>query len=704
MQEIFIRRASKVYVIPAENKADALDRATAIPCLATMLKNLQSLGYTLSGEVLDALGTHQRENQIIIYDQIIKILRKLVGADKKYAPMYPNFPRQVMEASDAELFLNAMAHYLGDWFGVRIMPEYDKVKREALEIPSDLKVIGLGTKEEYHKMFQNLMSSKTSISGTDREDLVQYIEETLAYEEELVLPDEIPHKENLATVVATTIKANVYVPIDKYLKTPTDILRLACVMSEGDASLAQNTRFRNFKRRERRLLLEALNNCSQPEEDMYRYKGQWTRLGEKLHPGDYRKAYPKAMAAFIVLREGMTPPRFNSYVEAALLEKKVKQSMSLLSKRPGEFARRLDHLLRLDGTDNTVASEFSKVAGNVSTPVLLQLREHFIHRNEDKENRIFFPKGQVAKAKVIPNKLEKLPKDACTDIVHICEGALKDKFAELPKMEETYIDEELKNYNVPFSQRSASKALKTIVRGSKLPLGDENTLRFFIWWKDIEKPYKQRVDIDLSAVFLTDSWDQHSHISYTRLRDKWNLACHSGDITSAPDGACEFIDVDIQRAREDGIRYVIMNVLSFTGQPFTHMPECYAGFMTRDKAQEGEIFEASTVKNKIDLASDTRLSIPMIIDLYERKVIWADLAVTSRCSWVRNVERNAGGISYAAQAIVETAKPNLYDLFKFHAEARGATLVDDAEEAKTIFSVDEGITPYDIEAIMGEYL
>ena len=40
--------------------------------------------------------------------------------------MYPNFPQQVAEASDAELFVNAILHdiSMGSW-----LPEYEKAPR-----------------------------------------------------------------------------------------------------------------------------------------------------------------------------------------------------------------------------------------------------------------------------------------------------------------------------------------------------------------------------------------------------------------------------------------------------------------------------------------------------------------------------------------------------------------------------------------------
>ncbi|MMZ70129.1 hypothetical protein D1872_331040 [compost metagenome] len=48
-------------------------------------------------------------------------------------------------------------------------------------------------------------------------------------------------------------------------------------------------------------------------------------------------------------------------------------------------------------------------------------------------------------------------------------------------------------------------------------------------------------------------------------------------------------------------------------------------------------------------------------------------------------------------------KPNLYDLFLLHAEARGQ-LVAAPEEADLVFSVHSGITPFDLETIMAQYI
>ena len=189
---------------------------------------------------------------------------------------------------------------------------------------------------------------------------------------------------------------------------------------------------------------------------------------------------------------------------------------------------------------------------------------------------------------------------------------------------------------VPFSQRSASKALKTIVRGSKIPFKFSDTTRVFVWWT--EKGGKTGpIDVDLSAVTYSSRWNYHSHISYTNLRGNGIRAVHSGDITSAPKGAAEFIDLDMASLREAQARYMVVCLFSYTQQKFSKMPQVFAGGMTRKKPNSGEIFEPKTVDNRFDLTADTRFCIPLILDISERKVIWSDIGCPSGIRYNNNL-------------------------------------------------------------------
>jgi hypothetical protein len=55
------------------------------------------------------------------------------------------------------------------------------------------------------------------------------------------------------------------------------------------------------------------------------------------------------------------------------------------------------------------------------------------------------------------------------------------------------------------------------------------------------------------------------------------------------------------------------------------------------------------------------------------------------------------------KSITEVIKPDLYSLFLIHANARGS-LVEKEEDADTIFSLERGITPFDLETIASEFL
>ncbi|HYG15512.1 MAG TPA: TerD family protein [Bacteroidia bacterium] len=688
---IYIRRKNKVYIEKGEN---SLTNDT----LFNLLKNIEGIGFTFAPDLIEIVKTLPDEKLKEFYKQLIIDLKENIGEHVKFKPMYPNFPDQVIKASKAELYSNAFWHYLGDWIGIRILPNYKKIQREPLKDGIALRIIDLGSKEEFDTIFTRLLNAKTSVSETDKKDIEWFIKH---YGNKItdLMPDQIPLKENVAYVIGCMLKNNLCnsVLFEKYVKTATDVLRIAVSVSDGDISLAENTKFVNLSKPNRKLLLSALENIGFITEDMLRYKNQWKRLGEKLHPFEYKSRFPKCFEAFDIIRNDKPFETFNGKVERALLKKDIIASANLLKTRPGELARRLDKLLRHATDSAVIISEFSKVASKISSPVLLQVYTHFKHRNAPKELRIFFPKGNIGKVKAVDNLLPNIDPTACNEIVSICENALIEKFKKYKSLGKVYIDEELKNYTVPFAQRSASKALKTISRGSKIKLPIGNTVRFFIYWKDGD----DRTDIDLSALALNQESKYKMTISYYNLKDVGGH--HSGDITSAPDGASEFIDIDISKCLEQDIRYVLMSVNSFTHQPFCNLPVCFAGFMIRQFPNSGEIYDPLTVENKFDLTANMKVAIPIIIDLYERQVIWTDLSLKGDPATHNNVHNNLSSTTVINKAMTTLIKPNLYDLFSLHLKARGEKAFD-INEATTIFAVNSGIKPTDIDVLVSEYL
>ena len=901
MNEIFFRRKQQILDI------DLREGVCGTAVLATGLRNLECLGYMFRKEDVERLRNSDEASVVICLDQAECTIQTVLTNDPEYdgtlqySPMYPDFPQQVMEASEAELFINAMLHYLTDG---QYMPDATITKHARSHgdfVPKSLKTLALGTMDEFKEMFRLLMNAATSISQTDTDDLGFFFRNF--DDAESCIPPKPAFKENSA-ILAKLCVTERHMPLDEYankhaeaFRNPTDVLRLAAALSDGDVSLAEKPRFRSFTRSERKALLCLLEGCTSLLENMTRRRETWLRLGEALHPGDYPR-FAKVNAAYMKLRTGDIPMSFTGQFNIACENGDFATAVQLMSQRPGEFARNIDMMLRRAADTAPILEAFDAVADKVAARVLLELREHFAHRSSENwqaesksmssydnkimclmsiahhqlklrkeidmlmqekgnehfsflvdcellinaitktilkivnlerkneflsnkaimestfekskineqlkgmsenndgltkslaelafyltneaglkgtdENsvsmlkigrkqqrelvaelnaaydrlmeylakeihlldnksalrntkeqiaeavrgleqslgkssmafprldniRVFFPKGSIAKSYTILDMLPGIPRETSHRMVEICENALVRQYANRERLGKVYVSDELSHYLVPFSQRSASKALRTIVRGSRIPWEPEaKVVRGFTWWKNCEQ---DRTDIDLSAMMLDEYWKYVDHISYTNLRSPVTGSCHSGDIVDAPNGAAEYIDIDIAKAKAKGVRYVVFNVYGFTQQPFCDIPECSFGWMERENAESGQIFEAASVRNKIDLSCNSMIALPVIFDLEEGVAIWMDMALKAGVHCI-NLENNARGVIAVCRAMLAMHKPNLYDLVQLHIRARGEQ-VDDKSEADVVFDVDEGITPYDVEEWMANYI
>ncbi|HVX60835.1 MAG TPA: hypothetical protein VHC19_09540, partial [Pirellulales bacterium] len=149
-------------------------------------------------------------------------------------------------------------------------------------------------------------------------------------------------------------------------------------------------------------------------------------------------------------------------------------------------------------------------------------------------------------------------------------------------------------------------------------------------------------------------------------------------------------------------RYVVMSLNSFTEQPYCDLPECFAGWMSRKHANSGEIFEPRAVQDKVDVAANTRICIPSILDLQNRQALWADIALRKQPRW-NNVESNLSGVSLMLRALTSLVKTDLYALFDLHIKARGERTLD-KNSADSVFAVRDGITPFDLDRIAAEFM
>ena len=385
---VTIRRLGAVYLPPTaggpapSHSAPPQGEPTAPPPSAdpgieTALTTLRALGYRLSTPVRDALTIPEQAWALV--NAAARVTSGSPAAE--YRPFYPDFPVQVHTASEDTLLVNAALHYLGDVVGARILPGYRPSPREPL--PGDdgaLTELGLATEQDLKWIVADLFAQATPFSVQDRSDLKALRDHCPNF-----VSDQAPRiavKENLAVLTA----AFPGLDFSGAYRTVADVLRLAVAMVGGDVSLAEPCRFPSFSRGQRRRLLGLLDAVGQVQDsrgsvkEMARRSERWKRLARHLRPGDYTHRFPHAAELQRQVASGRTERSFGSRLEEAFARDDVESALRLLATRPGVFARRLNHLLRLcadDAARERVVAELARVASEVSLPVLVRLWEYF---------------------------------------------------------------------------------------------------------------------------------------------------------------------------------------------------------------------------------------------------------------------------------------------------------------------------------------
>lgn len=663
LNSVAIRRLNKVSI--RSTKTPATDAE-----FVAFFGNLSRLGYCFSGDALPLAQKASVKN----LEEILEVARQIKG-DTNYRPMYPNFPAQVATAHDLELFVNAMLHYATVEVGQTWLPFFNPTGRTKLTGPPQVLALGVAVEKDFRKLAEDLVVQGQPFSVSDMSDL-----DVLR---KWVKPAETGVKENVATLLTLFPEFDWSASV----KTTTDVLRIASALSGGDVSLADKTKFK-LSRADRRLVAGLLENVLISNrgvtEDLARHEEKWKRLAKTLHVGELK--LPNATAALDALYKGNVKS-FDSVVEILIEKKDTLELIKVLGNRPGIFARRLGELIAKMPTERDYfVKAFGNVSDSVSIPVLVQMWNFYSGPNRDALPKRFVQyKSRNQVTGVVPNKLV----GDYSDVVEAIEAGLKSRHAD----KKIFVDTDLaEQFAVPLGIRSASSGSRVIGRGSRIKFSeDEKAARFFMHWRNMPvgtEPVDsyaygdegRRVDLDLSVLFVSEDFQKRKQISYTNLRDEDIRTYHSGDITDAPNGAAEFIDVDIAAALKGGYRYVAMSVYGYTRQKLSQIPEAWAGVMLRKDIHSGEIFEPSTVVQRYDLTVDQVNSTPLMFDLKTRELIWWDSAVQLNESSYYSLAENMDGATLAAQSLALSKVMNVAELLKL----TSAVVVDSAKKADVV--------------------
>jgi hypothetical protein len=599
------------------------------------------------------------------------------------------------------------------------------------------KLVDLGENvlDEAKALFASLCERKQALSPVDRDALVNILDE---YKVQVLswLPHAIPVRENVAIVFGTLFKAcnpsDVLPHAKRLMTTATDVLRFIAVLSGTDGSLLGETVFKTVEQLEapsrfwgriaellganppgsrrktatiplrvsrfktaklsrplRRALLGVLEGLGPDRlvEDMLRHQSYWVWVGEFLHPHEYAERFPSVARAFQIVRkkapDGTPAPAFQGWysrLEHTIRQKDTDAMLAVLAERPGEFARRLDHALRVSSSDaareRVIATFTGKIPG-LATPVLVTLRSHLPTRVEKAGIRVYWPKGRVAKGVSSPDGRTLLPRDAIEPAVRAIDTELLRRFSAKPAFADCLIDEGLRAIIVPFNERTASRSAVSLPRGSRVSVPTGKLVRLFLHWCQPEKNGRT-TDLDLCIGLYDESWRYVGVCSYYQLqatgKDGALIAQSAGDLRDGPwpNGATEFVDLHRDQALAAGVRYAVMVVNNYAGMPFSLLERGFAGMMLRDDPA-GKHFDPRTVELKFALDGENGVFLPLVLDLRENVLHWLDVHAKGQFE-MNNVENSNAAITKICPELMmyfgSGVRASMFDLGLLHAAAR----------------------------------
>lgn len=606
--------------------------------LATIFMNLEYYGYAVSAEVYHTLVASSTENVSKWWAALEPELKSVTGDDRNIGDfvVYKNFPAEVLNKSEGEYWFSQILMYWGfpnNLFTEEVKPREEMNPKERKSI-----MLKLASESCTQNILNSLLAQNARWKSHEAKDVL-YLSSNLDVD-----VSKIVFKENLVNLVKSFIKSGKTLKV----KTGTDVLRLGAGLSDGDISLREKVRFKSFNRSTRKFLLGMLEECSNLRDDVARRKGVWKRFLRNLHPGDYKSIYPNVCKVSDDLYNDRLKT-WNSKVES-LISSKDPEALKLLSTRPGEFARRLVHVLDIYGND--AINSFEKVLPKLSVSQIVTLRRH-IETANTRENRVFPPKGswrklQIGSARSIkPSHVKALSK--------IMGEALS---VRVPLVE--FLDKRVEDIKLPNNGGDEGE----YTRGTTFRIPDEvKFIRTASYW---EKKGYGNTWFDNGWNFFDSKWKSVGACCWNYAHFGNNSAIFSGDPTNSKEmkgRAAQLIDLYPEKLLKQGVRYAVWNILCYSNTKFSEAEDAFAALQWGEDPQKGKLFEPSRCQLSFKLQGDYLTKYVCVLDLKTREMTYIDANLKANVS---SAGSNGSILSETMPAFMEyiNALPSVYDLFR----------------------------------------
>lgn len=740
MKDIFksIYLKQKFALVLPESTGEITERQKALAM--TVAANFAQYNMIMSEDMIMKLSESSEKDIVEFYNFYNPQLKDMIGADFEDRRLfYPGFPEEVMNKDRFEIFLDQVIYAFS---GFSMMPEekpdmtYFPYLGQGFE-----KKLSIGTDQEFDEYLKGLFSREVLWTPTEKE-----IIETITNNKANFL-DYFPEgpskiKENnlfLLNIIKEKANEHFEMYATKYFKTPTDVLRYAVSLVDGDISLngkmanqievkgpwgstqtknigfsfSRNKKYpeetRNLSKKEIKEVLMLLENTRMdigndyPElleqiklnaekdgrntdivlvdDAVQTYASYYKSLAKVAHinPEDKSNQVNRVLGA-ICSNKTRT---IMSLIEQAIADKDVETALKYLKYRPTELGRRMDKLCEIagqTGKEELILNEYRKTAEKSSISNLLQMHGTFEARKFLQESRVISVNGKVTEKEA----KQPLKKKLCEEIQEIVEAALKEKFKDTPYMGKVYVDKSMSKVKIPKNNRmrEASETLYPYTFGSSLPASDTKTKQFAIKWEDGTKTNEDsRIDLDLSSTCV-DKNGETLHIGWNSHYSSGDMIVYSGDIRQG--GSAEFINCNLDELRKAGVTGVIPTVNIYCGAAnFSEMLDCQMIMAERNDMDYGKTYEAKSVRMSLTPKTTSRQISPMVLNVKTGEWIWLDSLVENKEG--SNVASNS--IGTLSSMVREALMVNEYNPgFDLLIKSQNCDLVDNIEEADFVFT------------------
>ena len=712
INSIALRHLNGIHI--AKNTTNNVNETLSIEELATLIKKFEGYGYIFSKELAIAISKEERNVIIDKLKAVIKVIEDF-KSDKNYTVFYKNFPDEVINMNEIDIYINQILHY---WIGY-LPSNNENIIKEDVE-PSKLvkaRELNLIDDEMIEKLFIDLLSSNVTLSEQYLDDVCVLTNNKSIKELEKYM-EYIQMKETLTTVSSYILKKE-GVLIGNF-KTATDILRLIAKIS-GDELNNKHIHFAYFSRTELSQLMTKLENLQNPMPDIKRYSKPWHTFfklyAKKINFNKYPKVRKVADMLFGDISYMTERGKINEKIKRLpiMSEEDLDNFVKEFTIFYGDYVREILSLLNkanenqyeklLIGLENCVTK--------VNTRILFQLYDRVINLQE-KDNlvpRLVNSKGKWRRLK----ESISLSDELLNRVLEIVEDGIKIQLKEKENLGKVYIDEDYKNIMLTTSEKDSNVSLRPMTRGSRIAFNpNAEVLRFFVAWKNLDEktlkeltPMYSRVDVDLSALSFDKDFKFKRVVAYYNQKEMG--FAFSGDITDAPQGALEYIDIyDLEKQKKKGNRYILMQIRSYNGYTFEEINSVYAGVMelTSIEAKEKKNMYSTAITEGFQIVSSERTTNTILVDLKKFEYIWLDMNMDSYKLDTFQNALNYEEIPYLNDMLRYFSRKQyitMYDLLKLNADVRGI-LTKDKKEADVIFEKVDNKNNLALADILSNYL